>query len=59
MNEIKKLRAELGLSQQKFAKKFGIPLRTVQDWEYGKREVRSYIVNMMQKIIELENKKVF
>jgi hypothetical protein len=56
---IKELRKELGLSQAKFAEKFGIPLRTVQDWEYGKREVRSYIVNMMYKIIELENKKVF
>lgn len=54
MNRIKELRNELGLSQAKFASKFGVPLRTVQDWEYGKREVRSYIVDMMCKIIELE-----
>ncbi len=54
MNRIKELRKGLGLSQAKFAEKFGVPLRTVQDWEYGKREVRSYIVNMMCKIIELE-----
>lgn len=53
---LKKLRKELGLSQAKFAEKFGIPIRTIQDWEYGKREIRSYIVNMMYKIIELENK---
>jgi len=56
MNKIKELRKSLGLSQAKFATKFGIPLRTVQDWEYGKREVKSYIVDMMYKIIELENK---
>lgn len=53
---LKELRKELGLSQAKFAEKFGIPIRTIQDWEYGKREIRSYIVNMMYKIIELENK---
>lgn len=53
---LKELRKELGLSQAKFAEKFGIPVRTIQDWEYGKREIRSYIVNMMYKIIELENK---
>ena len=53
---LKELRKELELSQAKFAEKFGIPLRTIQDWEYGKREVRSYIVNMMYRIIELENK---
>ena len=53
---LKELRKELGLSQAKFAERFGIPLRTIQDWEYGKREVRSYIVEMMCRIIELENK---
>ena len=53
---LKELRKELGLSQSKFAERFGIPLRTIQDWEYGKREVRSYIVDMMCRIIELENK---
>lgn len=53
---LKELRKELGLSQAKFAERFGIPLRTLQDWEYGRREVRSYIVNMLYRIIELENK---
>lgn len=53
---LKELRKKLGLSQAKFAEKFGIPIRTIQDWEYGKREVRSYIVDMIHKIIELENK---
>ena len=53
---LKELRKELRLSQAKFAEKFGVPVRTIQDWEYGKREVRSYIVDMMHKIIELENK---
>nr|DAO71905.1 MAG TPA: Regulatory protein-modification, helix-turn-helix, transcriptional regulato, DNA [Caudoviricetes sp.] len=51
---LKELRKELGLSQVKFAERFGIPLRTIQDWEYEKREVRSYIVDMMYRIIELE-----
>ena len=54
MNEIKKLRAELGLTQKKFGEKFGIPIRTVQDWEYENREPRSYIIYMMYRIIELE-----
>lgn len=51
---LKELRKELGLSQAKFAEKFGIPIRTIQDWEYGKREVRSYIVDMMHRIAEFE-----
>ena len=51
---LKELRKELGLSQAKFAERFGIPLRTLQEWEYGRREVRSYIVDMMYRIKGLE-----
>ena len=51
---LKELRKDLGLSQAKFAERFGIPLRTLQDWEYGRREVRSYIVDMMYRIKGLE-----
>nr|DAY24182.1 MAG TPA: helix-turn-helix domain protein [Caudoviricetes sp.] len=51
---LKELRKETGLSQTKFAERFKIPLRTIQDWEYGKREIRSYIIDMMCRIIELE-----
>ena len=51
---LKELRKELGLSQAKFAERFKIPLRTIQDWEYGKREIRGYIIDMMCRIIELE-----
>ena len=28
----------LGLSQEEFASRFGIPLRTLQEWEQGRRE---------------------
>lgn len=54
MNEIRQLRKDLGLTQAKFAAKFGIPLRTIQDWEYEKREPRPYIIYMMHRIVDLE-----
>ena len=34
---VQRLRRSLGLSQTSFAKRFGIPKRTVQDWEQGRR----------------------
>jgi putative transcriptional regulator len=48
-----------GLSQTALAKKFEIPLRTVQDWHAGRRNPPAYVVNMMVKllIIERNNKK--
>lgn len=34
----KRVRRTLGLSQDAFAERFGIPLRTLQEWEQGRRE---------------------
>jgi DNA-binding transcriptional regulator YiaG len=44
---IKELRAQTGLSQTAFAKYFEIPLRTVQDWEQGRRTPPEYLVELM------------
>lgn len=32
----KRVRRSLGLSQEAFAERFGIPLRTLQEWEEGR-----------------------
>lgn len=34
--DVKAIRASTGLSQSKFAKKFGLGLRTIQHWEAGR-----------------------
>lgn len=34
----KRVRRALSLSQDEFAARFGIPLRTLQEWEQGRRE---------------------
>lgn len=34
-DRIKALRKKTGLSQSKFSAKFGIPVRTLQQWEQG------------------------
>ncbi len=43
-----------GLSQTALAKKFEIPLRTVQDWHAGRRVPPWYVVSMMVRLLELE-----
>ena len=35
MNDIKQLRQRTGLSQSKFAQKYNISVRTLQQWEQG------------------------
>lgn len=53
---IKNLRKRTGLAQRTFAERFEIPLRTLQGWELGERTPAEYIVNMIEKIIDLEER---
>ena len=54
--KIREIRGSLGLSQSKFAKKFHINISTLQNWEQGRRQVPDYVIYLINKIIELENK---
>lgn len=52
--EIKELRACTGLSQNKFANMFEIPVATLKDWEQGRRTPPGYVVNMIKTILEYQ-----
>lgn len=54
MKTVKELCKEYGYSQTKLAKRFGIPLRTVQNWHGGQREPAPYVVPMMEEILKAE-----
>ena len=53
-DRIKELRKKTGLSQSKFSAKFGIPVRTLQQWEQGISAPPEYLVRMMEYIMLLE-----
>ena len=52
--KIKELRKKTGLSQSKFSAKFGIPVRTLQQWEQGISAPPKYLVRMIAYIMLLE-----
>ena len=51
---IRELRKKTGLSQRKFSAKFGIPVRTLLQWEQGISAPPEYLVRMMEYIMLLE-----
>ena len=51
---VKDICKEDGYSQTELAKRFGIPLRTVQNWHGGQREPAPYVVPMMEEILRAE-----
>lgn len=54
---IQELRAKTGLSQSKFSEYFDLPLRTVQEWEQGRRKPPDYIPKLLERILRLERQK--
>lgn len=57
MKTIRDICEEYDLTQTELAKRFGIPLRTVQNWHGGQRVPPSYVVTMMGEILEKEREK--
>ena len=56
MNTIREICEKYNLSQTALAKRFGIPLRTVQNWHGGHRNPPDYVVSMMVELLEAEKK---
>lgn len=52
--QIVDIRNEMGLSRKAFSEHFGIPLRTIEDWEAGRRTPPEYIPRLIKYQIEYE-----
>ena len=53
---VKQLCEEYNISQTELAKKYDIPLRSVQDWHAGRRTPPSYVVRMLDELLALNQK---
>ncbi len=48
------LRKETGMNRREFAEYFGIPYRTIQDWELGNRQMPEYLLRLMMYKVKME-----
>ncbi len=57
--ELHILRNEIGLNRKEFAIEYGIPLRTIEDWEHGKRKMPDYLLRLLAYRVKMDalNKK--
>lgn len=55
---IRELRQITGLSQHKFAEKYHISYRNIQNWEQGKRACPDWVCYLLERVItEVDYKK--
>lgn len=45
---INELRERSGMNRSQFVEYFGIPYRTIQDWELGNRKCPEYLLELME-----------
>lgn len=49
--KIKEIRKLTGLSQAKFAARYEIPKRTIENWETGKTEPPEYVYKLLLRVV--------
>ena len=54
--EVKELRLQMGMNRREFSDYYGIPYRTVQDWEADKRELPDYLLRLLKYKAEMEKR---
>lgn len=45
---LKELRERSGMTRNQFCEYFGIPYRTIQDWELENRKCPTYLIELME-----------
>lgn len=54
MKTIKEIREYSGLSQAKFSEKYGIPKRSLENWESGSRKCPDYVVSLLERAVKAD-----
>lgn len=52
--KVRELRESTGMNRREFSEYFGIPYRTIQDWELGQRKLPEYVLRMMAYMVKME-----
>lgn len=54
---ISELRSLAGISRPEFSRRYGVPIRTLEDWEAGRRTPPEYVVSLLERVIKEDIKK--
>ena len=53
-NKAKEIRKMTGLSRVAFCQKYGIPTRTMEDWEADKRVPPDYVLGWLERLVKID-----
>lgn len=53
-NKVKGLRESIGMNRKEFSEYTGIPIRTLEDWEAGRRTPPEYVPRLLAYMLKYE-----
>lgn len=48
----KEIRELLGVSRAEFSRRYGIPIRTLEDWDWGKRVPSEWVLKLLERVVK-------
>lgn len=52
----KEIRAILGVSRAEFSRRYGIPIRTLEDWDAEKHEPPEWVLRLLERVVREDAK---
>ena len=52
MTECERIRRILGISRAEFSRRYHIPIRTLEEWEYGNRIPPQYVMELLERCVQ-------
>lgn len=53
VDQLKGIRASVGLNRKAFSEYLGIPLRNLEEWEAGRRKMPEYLLRMLTYYVKM------
>lgn len=59
MTESVRIRNLLGISRAEFGRRYNIPIRTLEDWDAGRKKPPQYVMELLERAVraDMENQK--
>ena len=54
VNKLKELRENLQMKRTEFSNYIGIPLRTLEEWEAGRRQMPDYVLRLIAYYVKMQ-----
>jgi len=54
IDRLKSIRARAGMNRTEFSEYMGIPLRTLEEWESGRRKMPDYVLRLIAYHVRIE-----